>query len=60
MEKGYFDLLGDYAIIANHDNSKEHSILLRQILNRECQKIQLPTYTNLYPSVEYIRRHRKI
>lgn len=58
FEKGYFGLLDDYTIIVNHDKTLDHPILEREITNREGQRINLPDEETLYPSIEYIRRHR--
>jgi hypothetical protein len=59
LEKGYLGLLDNYTIVVNHGKSSRHPVLIREIVKREGQQIQLPQDHALRPSVEYLRRHRR-
>ena len=58
FEKGYLSLRDDYTIVVN--KTFKHPILIKEIVEREGQPIQLPKNHNLRPSIEYLRRHRRL
>ena len=58
LERGYFGLLDDLTIVANHDKTLNHPIMLREISKRDGQRIHLPNDITFCPSIEYIKRHR--
>jgi hypothetical protein len=56
LENGYFGLRDDYSIILNPRKPVKHSLLMREIVKRENQRIHLPA--KYCPSPDFLKRHR--